>query len=148
MKQYTRLLLDVWREVCRHLEIGESVERVASLMARRMPVKLILVRHVDVKRSLVDTVADWSRHPGKEPPQPRSICTAEGLKSLLMWCKQARIFRGLAPDANAQLPGLVPAGLPGEILAGPLNTADGEGGLLLLEARSGQTFKPEHEELL
>ena len=149
MKQYTRLLLDVWREVCRHLEIGESVELVASLMSRRMPINLVLLRHLDVQRSLVETVASWMRRPGKSPPSPRSICDAEGMKRLLMWCHQEQVFRGLPLVANERLPGLVPSsGLRGEVLAGPLHKAEGPGGLLLLEARPGHSFKPEHEELL
>ena len=66
----------------------------------------------------------------------------------MVWCKQEQIFRGPATAAYERLPGLVPSGLGGEILAGPLNTVDGPGGLLLLEARPGHSFKPEHEELL
>jgi transcriptional regulator with GAF, ATPase, and Fis domain len=148
MKQYTQLLLDVWREVCRHIEIGESVARVAPLMVRRLPVDLVLVRHLDVQRSWIETVGSGSVHPNQPPPSPRSVCPAEDMKRLLMWCKQEQVFRGLAVAANERLPGLVPTGTEGEILAGPLNTVEGPGGLLLLEARPGHSFKPEHEELL
>jgi transcriptional regulator with GAF, ATPase, and Fis domain len=70
------------------------------------------------------------------------------MKRLLMWCKQEQILRGAATAVNEQLSGLVPPGLRGEILAGPLNMAEGPGGLLLLEARPGHSFNPEHEELL
>jgi hydrogenase-4 transcriptional activator len=148
MKQFSQLLLDVWREVCRHIEIGESVARVAPLMVRRLPVDLVLVRHLDVQRSWVETVASGLGRSEQAPPPPRNVCTPEDMKRLLIWCKQEQIFRGLATSAQKQLPGLVPAGLRGEILAGPLNTADGTGGLLLLEGRSGHPFKPEHEQLL
>jgi transcriptional regulator with GAF, ATPase, and Fis domain len=148
MRHYTRLLLKVWREVCRHLEIGDSLERVASPMARRMPVNLVLIRHLDVQRSLVETVASWCWRPRQTQPPAQSVCHADDLKRLLVWCKQEQIFRGLATDANERLPGLVPSGLHGEILAGPLNTVEGPGGLLLLEARPDHLFNSEHEELL
>ena len=148
MKHFTRLLLEVWREVCRHLEIGDSVERVAPPMARRMPVKLLLVRHLDVQRSLVETVASWCWRPLPNLPPPQSACRPDDLKHLLSWCKQEQILRAEAAAADKRLPGLLPAGLQGEILAGPLNTVEGKGGLLLLKARPGHSFHPEHEEVL
>lgn len=143
-----RLLLEAWREVCRHLEIGESVERIAPPMARRLPVHLVLVRHLDVQRSFVETVASWQRRPRPTPPPPRSTCSPEDMKRLLMWCKEEQMLCAPASDAYARLPGLVPSGLQGQILAGSLHTAEGPGGLLLLEARPDRLFKPEHEELL
>jgi transcriptional regulator with GAF, ATPase, and Fis domain len=147
MKQFTPLLLDVWREVCRHIEIGESVERVAPLLVRRLPVDLVLVRHLDVPRSLVETVASGLRHPEQTPLSPRSDCPAEDMERLLVWCKQERTLRSAAEVAHERLPGLVPAGVQGEILAGALPAAEGPGGLLILEARRGQSFRPVHEEL-
>ena len=51
-----------------------------------------------------------------------------------------------AESAARKLPGLLPAGLEGEILAGPLNTEDGPVGVLILVGRSA--FTTEHEELL
>jgi hydrogenase-4 transcriptional activator len=148
MRQYSQLLLDVWREVCRHIEIGESVARVAPLMVRRLPVDLVLVRHLDVQRSWIDTVATGLGHPEQPHPSTRSVCSPEDMKRLLIWCKQEQILCGPAMAVNDRLPGLVPAGLQSDILIGPLNTVDGPGGLLLLEARAGHRFKPEHEELL
>jgi hydrogenase-4 transcriptional activator len=117
-------------------------------MARRMPVDLVLIRHLEVQRSLVETVASWCLSPRQTQPPAQCVCRAEDMKRLLIWCKQEQILRAEATAANERLPGLVPAGLRGEILAGPLNTAEGPGGLLLLEARPGHPFKPEHEELL
>ncbi len=37
MERFASLLLDVWREGCRHIEIEESLARVAPLLARRLP---------------------------------------------------------------------------------------------------------------
>ncbi len=70
------------------------------------------------------------------------------MKRLLIWCKHEQLLRGKAEVCYKLLPGLVPTGLRGEILGGPLNTAEGPGGILLLEARPGHAFKSEHEELL
>ena len=68
------------------------------------------------------------------------------MKRLLIWCKQQQILRGEAGAGHELLPGLVPTGLRGEILAGPLNTVEGPGGIPP-RSRPGHAFKPEHEEL-
>ncbi len=105
MKQFTPLLLEVWREVCRHIEIGESVERVAPLLVRRLPVDLVLVRHLDVPRSLVETVGSGLGRPGQTSPPPRSVCRPEDMERLLVWCKQESILCAAAEVANEQLAG-------------------------------------------
>ncbi|HTU94027.1 MAG TPA: sigma 54-interacting transcriptional regulator, partial [Gemmataceae bacterium] len=154
MKKYQRnrhpriLLLAVWREVCRHLNIGESVERIAPHLARRMPLEFVLVRHLDVQRSLIETASSWSRLPSEPHPPPRSDGPAVDMNRLLAWCMQGRVLHEQAEAAHEQLPGLVPSGLRGDILAGPLSTADAPEGLLLLNARLGESFQPEHEEML
>ena len=148
MKQYSQLLLEVWREVCRHIEIGESVARVAPVMVRRLPVDLVLVRHLDVQRSWIDTVASGLGHPDQPHPPTRSICSSEDMKRLLIWCKQEQILCGPTTTINDKLHGLVPTGVQGDVLIGPLNATEGPGGLLVLEARSGHHFKGEHQDLL
>ena len=57
MERHASLLLDVWREVCRHIEIGESIERLGPILMRRLPIDTILIRRLDPARSCVETVA-------------------------------------------------------------------------------------------
>ena len=51
------LLVEVWREVCRHLDIEESTRGLLSLLSTRLPVGHLLVRRWDAERSRLDTVA-------------------------------------------------------------------------------------------
>ena len=67
MERYAGLLLDVWREVCRHIEIGESIERLGPILMRRLPVDLVLIRRLDPERSSVETVATGRGEPA--PPR-------------------------------------------------------------------------------
>lgn len=142
------LLVKVWREVCRHLKISESLERLAPLMARRMPLEFVFVRQLDKKRSFAETVADWKRRPNQPVPPSRSDCSPDELKRLLSWCQEKRVLHEPAEAANERLPGLVPSGLRGDILAGPLPTVDEPGGLLVINARLTETFQSPHETLL
>jgi transcriptional regulator with GAF, ATPase, and Fis domain len=65
---------------------------------------------------------------------------------LLKWCRLEQVIRVPARTASEQLPGLLPAELQGEILAGPLNTVEGPAGVLVFVARS-RSFTADHEEL-
>ena len=44
MEQYSRLLLDVWREACRHIEIAEAIDLIAPLILEQLPLDQLLLR--------------------------------------------------------------------------------------------------------
>jgi transcriptional regulator with GAF, ATPase, and Fis domain len=148
MERFVHTLLEVWREVGRHLEIGESVQRLAPLLARRVPLAVILVRRLDLERSFVETTASSSVRPDQPALPLRGGCTAEELERLLAWSREDRVLRCPAATARERLPQLLPAGLEGEVLAGPLRPAEGQGGALVLSARPGHSFNADHEGLL
>ena len=51
------LLLEVWREVCRHLEIDESLGRIAPIVAQTLPATRLIVRRVEGDSRRLVTVA-------------------------------------------------------------------------------------------
>jgi hypothetical protein len=36
--RFNRLLLDVWREACRHIEIAEATDLITPLLLRHLPI--------------------------------------------------------------------------------------------------------------
>jgi transcriptional regulator with GAF, ATPase, and Fis domain len=148
MERFSGLLLDVWREVCRHIEIGESVARVAPILARRLPVDLILVRRLDIPRANVETVAIGVCRGDPASLRAKSECPAETLERILIWAEKKEIVRGPAKAVSLQLPGILPDGAEGEVLAGPLNTEEGPTGVLILLARPPHSLRSEHDDLL
>ncbi|HLN29880.1 MAG TPA: sigma 54-interacting transcriptional regulator [Gemmataceae bacterium] len=147
MKRFSPLLLDIWREVCRHIEIGESVERLAPILARHLPVDLILVRRLDTPRASLETVATGLCH--SEPPalRSRTECNADALERILGWVEKKDVVRGSARRINHELPGLLPDGVEGDVLAGPLTSEEGSTGVLILLTRPPRQFRAEHEDL-
>jgi transcriptional regulator with GAF, ATPase, and Fis domain len=148
MERFPRLLIEVWSEVCRHLEIGESVARILPVLARRLPVAGLLVRHLDLQRAYLETVAEgWDRH---RPAAGRPLCEAplRDVEQILVWCKQAEVLRGRAAAVRERFPALLPAEIDGDILAGPLSPPEGPAGALVLVARPGETFAPDDESVL
>jgi transcriptional regulator with GAF, ATPase, and Fis domain len=148
MMRFAPLLLDVWREVCRHLDIAESVTRLAPLLARRFPVAALLVRRIDLSRACVETVASGLGGPGTATLPVRSAGTAEEVERALVWGRQQQIFRGAAAALRERCPHLLPAGFNDEVLVAPLNAEEGISGVLVLLAAPGHNFRPEHEELV
>lgn len=148
VERHAPLLLDVWREVCRHIEIGESVARVAPLLHRRLPLSLILVRRLDIGRGFVETVATGL---GKGHPvslRAKSEAPEAALQAIVVWCEAGKILRQPAARIQKRFPGLLPEGLEGEVLVGPLTGDEGPVGILILAASDGHTFRADHAEIM
>jgi hydrogenase-4 transcriptional activator len=148
MERYHALLLDVWREVCRHLKIEESVDLVAPILTRRLPASLVLVRRFNLSCTCVETLAVGSCRPGPAPERAKTDCAPNDLERLLVWCRRGEVVRGPSQRIAQRLSGLLPDGLDGEVVVGPLNAAEGPPGLLIVFARPPLAFRAEHEELL
>ena len=85
MEDSAQLLLDVWREVCRHIAIDEAVGRLTPVLMRRFPLDELLVRHIDVPRRCIDTLAEGLLRPttgrlgatgGSRHAEPARRCTS------------------------------------------------------------------------
>ena len=77
------LLLEVWREVCRHIEIEQSLERTAPILLASLPLDAIAVRRIDLARASVETPATVRCQPGAASGSARSelsaLCRAVGV---------------------------------------------------------------------
>jgi transcriptional regulator with GAF, ATPase, and Fis domain len=152
MERYAGVLLEVWREVCRHIEIGESIERLGPILLRRLPIDLIMIRRLDPARSCVDTVATGLGKPALAASSPhltgRTSVTPAELEQLAAWCARGKVLRGTARQARRRLPGVLPEELEGQCLAGPLRVPDSPPGVLVLMEPAGQKLRDEHTELV
>src|SRR5262245_43295346 len=122
MERFSQLVADVWREACRHIEISEAVDLIAPLLTRHLPVDAVLVRRLELDRDAVDTLAVTTRDHARLAIPLRSECPAEQLDRLADWCRRGGVVRQPADLVRDRLPGLVPEGIEGEVLAGPLMT--------------------------
>jgi transcriptional regulator with GAF, ATPase, and Fis domain len=136
-------LLDAWREAGRHPEIGEAALQVAPLLARRLPVDLLLVRRIDAERSCVETLAA-SAPRGEAPAVARSDLDAAELEALCAWCREGRVLHRRAPALAERLPGALPREVQGDVLLGPLLDGETPLGLLALVASRPHVFTAEH----
>jgi transcriptional regulator with GAF, ATPase, and Fis domain len=124
--------LQFWRELCRYPEIGRALAQVAPLLRAELPLRAVLVRRFDVARRQLETIAEDALDPRDLPAHAHNDYAEPQLESVLAWCRQGTLLHG-SPHTNPMLAALLPSGLRGDVIAGPL-LDDGvpEGVLILL----------------
>lgn len=147
METFQAVLLSVWQEACRHIEIGQSTSTIARLLVRDMPIDLVLVRQIDPERACLETLAAESLSAAAPPGQVRSACSAEEIQQIQAWCRRGEVAHGLASGGHIPLARAIPEDRSRDLLVGPLGDAGGLGGLLVLVARAGHVFDSRHAQL-
>jgi len=148
MEKFIPMLLDVWQEACRHIEIAEFVSGIVPVLVRRLPVDLVLVRHLDLQRSCVETVAVGRSRAHPIPDQARTDCTLQEIEQLVSWSREGSVVRDNAREVRNLLPGLLPADIEGQVLAGSLNRDREPIGALVFVADLARSFRVEHEGMM
>jgi len=126
------LLLDVWREVGRHIELDESLQNLAAIVARTLPTTRLVVRRLDRAARRLDALAAGGEALAAGAAR-RDLTEAE-LALLQTWIDggEPALFE-LPRDAGDRRAAVAcPPGLHGTVFAGPLAGGEG-GGLLLVE---------------
>ncbi|MCD4726289.1 MAG: sigma 54-interacting transcriptional regulator [Pirellulales bacterium] len=150
MERFQRVLLGVWQEACRHIEIGQSTANIAAMLVRHVPIERILVRRIDVQRSVLETVAVGPAEPEHCPTDVRSECMPAELEALLAWCrggKVARLHGGKSSSDDLPVDKIVPGRHRGDVLIGPLGDPAEHCGVLVFIATKDRAFDPKHVEL-
>lgn len=142
------MLVQVWKEVCRHSEIAEAIDLVSSILARRLPVGAVVVRRIDLSRRAMETVGAKGVPTEGTWGQTRTECLSPEWDRLVAWCRGGEVLRGDAEHLRTLIPGAIPTGAMGLLLAGPLSGRDGPTGVLILMARDDARFDPEHEAIM
>jgi transcriptional regulator with GAF, ATPase, and Fis domain len=141
------LQAQLWREVCRHLELDESLRRIAPLLAERLPIDLVLLRRLERDPARLTTVAVGAcrESAAMRPSAARSVCTGDEAGALDRWLAAQSITRLFADDAPLGRV-LVPHGIASAVLAGPLVAGGRPVGVALLVAGAGASFTAEDME--
>ena len=148
MEPFQHVLLNVWQEACRHIDISQSTAKIAPMLVQHLPLEQVLVRRIDAARSCLETVAVGLTRRGRRLPDARNDCSAAELQSLLAWCRRKKVtHRQGDPSALAKLAHLVFGRFEGDVLVGPLGDPAGHCGVLVFLAPAGRAFDREHVEL-
>jgi hydrogenase-4 transcriptional activator len=129
---WTALLLDTWRQISEHLELGECCEGLWARLAQEVPVRRLWLRRVDRGHGWIETVAvtPWDAALG-DLPSRRGLSPVE-LGLVERWISAGEVEP--PPPRLARL--LVPDGLDRALLAGGLVDNDQLVGVVLWEGMS------------
>jgi hydrogenase-4 transcriptional activator len=142
-------LAGLWREACRHAEIADFTATVGKILVEQMPIGQLLIRRLDRHRPCIDTVAVGFSAPEYLLPDVRSECSSANMDDVVQWCRQGTVARRGAPGwADAPVEVLVPTGLRGDVLIGPLADSAGPVGVLIASAVEDTTFDSLHAEIM
>jgi transcriptional regulator with GAF, ATPase, and Fis domain len=105
------LLLDLWREVGRHLELPEFLDRVQSRLSDALPLSSVFVRCLDLPAGCVETVASVAAESHSRHSPGRTEATTAAVQALMAWCSSGSHVHGRLAIEEFGLQLLVPDGL-------------------------------------
>jgi transcriptional regulator with GAF, ATPase, and Fis domain len=140
------LVLEVWREVCRHLDIHESVDRLMPALARALPLGTLMIRRVDLGLPALETVACASASDSPRKSRKESLSAAD-VSRLIEWSVRRQVTVA-SDEGPGPIREIVAPGLAGDLLIGPLVSEEGAWvGVLLLAALPAKRFAAEAKAL-
>ncbi len=138
----------LWREVSEHLELGESIRRIAAVLSEHLPLDLLLVRRLEQDPLRLTTVASSvpRQTEGEAPWPPRTDVEPELARELGAWLRT----RGIALVSERHpLSGLLrPKESSGEGVAFPLIVHGQTVGVAVAIVEPGFEVEPRHLHLL
>ena len=134
------LLSDVWREACRHIEIEESASAIAKAVAGHLPLHALLVLRIDAEGKSLETLAVGTPQRAVAPRSPTVAVAPAAWRRLNGWLRTGEIIGTGSEQGEGWLSAILPEGLSADVLAGPLRSAAGPGGILVLLAKPGKEF--------
>lgn len=148
MEPFEQLLLNVWREACRHLELSASIKTITRMLSRPMSVDQCVLCRVDEHSRRIETLAVGIPKDGQWRQESGSQWSAAEIQRLVRWCRRGQLTRCTtkAHDRNPAA-AVIPDWLSGDVLVGPLVSEHGTIGLLMLRRQGGGSFQPSDERI-
>ncbi len=151
MDQFRDIVIDAWKEACRHIEIAESTARIAEILRRRLPVSRLVVRSLDANRQSVETVA-FSDLEDRSISFERRELSPSQCKRALAWIERGQTAPwnpgGPADDDSRDMAALVAPEVAGPAQIVPLRGEHATLGVLIVEARDGAAFSADQVRMI
>lgn len=144
MERHTTLLLSVWREVGKHVELAESLAKTYPFLARRIPINRVLIRRLDLARSILETWASTGEREESGIDGGRITLPRSDAEEVLAWCRRGQAVHVGARSAKPTAISKTISPDMGEAVVGPLNGSGGDTALLVLACKAGSHVSPDH----
>jgi hydrogenase-4 transcriptional activator len=142
------LLLSVWQNVSRHLEIAESTTSLAELTREHLPLAALAVRRLDPDHRRAPIAAQWPAEPRSAHVGNSPIAEAEW-RRLQRWVRRGEAWHASTSATTAEpfLASLLGDPDSHDCVFAPLDGEHGSRGILCATARAGKHFSRQHVEL-
>jgi hydrogenase-4 transcriptional activator len=141
-----QLLVDVWRTTSRSAPLGDTLPRLAALLARVVAADYIAVRHFDAAGRRLETVAASAIRPCALPALTRDALSDGDLQAFAEWCRSGSATLA----SNSRAPSIVRLAAPpgpkagGDLIVAPLRSGDTALGAFAIVARAGRGISDAH----
>jgi hydrogenase-4 transcriptional activator len=152
MEKFKQILLDVYREACRHIKISESTPNIARMLHQHLPISQVLIRTFNSTHLSIDTAAigfcntssEFNYFISKEVNQTdkKKLISNHKKKQILQW-SQHKTSEALF---DLLLPMKVDEGF--DILVGPLAKENDVFPFLLIISKQGTIFELRHIDMM
>src|SRR5262249_36919767 len=141
-------LLDVWREACRHIEIGRSTATISAMLAAQMAVRQLVIQRLEVEHRRLSLATVAPALPDTEWPKVQEIAERD-LPKLRAWIRGGEPIRlGPLRESPAALSLLTWPQAAGDLLVAPLVVDHAPIGLMVLVARERRHAVEKQMEIL
>jgi hydrogenase-4 transcriptional activator len=142
------VLLAMWPEVSRHIEIHQAAAAIAQLLSPHTPVASLTVRRINLAGSCLETLAVGVVGSQGRARLGKTECTPAQAEAVVAWCRRGALHHGKRGELAADVRCMVPADAATDLLVGPLAAPEGPAGVLILAAARGMSFRDVDRELL
>lgn len=148
MTQYHPLLLDIWREACRHIEINDSSATFAEILAEELPLAGLIVRQFDHAHPAIETVATGGFELGQNNFTTKTGLTQPLLRRVVSWAKRGEVLHCPDHQRPGEAAAIVPPEIRSPVFVGPLTNDEGPTGAIVMVAATGAVLNEEQLKLL
>jgi hydrogenase-4 transcriptional activator len=147
MEKFNQIILDIWREACRHIQIDESLPQMAKILSQHMPLAQICIRQLDETNLQVKTVAVGFTQLSHASYLKSTACTPGQVRRIKSGFEQPRILHSRKSESENALIQLIFPFEQHDILIGNLGEESQQTHLVLIAHHENQ-FEIKHEEML
>ncbi|MFW6456771.1 MAG: sigma-54 interaction domain-containing protein [Planctomycetota bacterium] len=134
MKEHQELLLDIWREACRHIDIADSAAHLSDIIQPVLPHDRLELATIEVAEQHIELCATGGEASGPCPEKRLYHADEEQMERLADWCRHGEVHHlGDCGDAlPAPFEGLPVEWFGGYTFVGPLCSAHETLGMVVI----------------
>ena len=149
MEEFNQILLQVWREACRDIEIEKSCAVISSMLLKHIPLDQVLIRDIEDKKKYLETIAVGFHDSVTGLTQAVSHYAPREWKKLIDFCKQKSILHrlGHTPD-DERINLMITDPDNRDVLIGPLEKENRLLGVLIFVSQENVLFTGAHKQMM